>query len=60
MTYCEKIERAVQSPAYNAYCTLIAAAILRAVLGDKRAEQEIVDLQNEQQRLLLAAMDAQS
>jgi len=60
VTYCEKLDKAVQSPAYAAYCNLLAAAILRAALGDETAEQEIRDLQKEQQQILLAAMDAQS
>jgi len=59
MLWVEKLDKATQSPAYLAYCNLIAAAIMRAALGDPSAEQEIVDLQKEQQKVLWAVLDAQ-
>lgn len=60
MLNMEKLEKAVQSPVYLAYCNLIAAAILRAAMGDTEARQEILDLQREQDQIVRAAMDTPS
>lgn len=56
-TNLEKLEVAVQSPAFLAYSQLIGAAILRAAMGDPEARTELVDLQKEQEQVLRAALD---
>jgi len=57
MSYLEKIEKAVQSPAYRAYCNLMGAAIARAAMGDPTARADLLDLQREQEQLVRDAMD---
>lgn len=58
MTHLEKIEQAVKSPAYQAYCHLMGTAIYRAAMGDPTARAEIFELQREQERLVRDAMEA--
>lgn len=58
MSDLKKIETAVRSPAYQAYCQLIGAAIVRAAMGDPTAQSDIADLQKEQAQLVRDAVDA--
>lgn len=60
MTTLDKIEAAIKSPAYQAYCNLMGAAIFRAAIGDPTARAELLDLQREQEQLVRDAMDTQS
>jgi hypothetical protein len=58
MSVLDKIEAAIQTPAYKAYCNLMGAAIARAAMGDPTARDELLDLQREQEQLVRDAVDA--
>lgn len=57
VTYLDKLFHAMQSPAYQAYSTLIGAAIARAAMGDPNARNELTDLMKEQEQVVRVAMD---
>lgn len=56
MSDLDKIEKAVTSPVYLAYSSLIGAAMGRLAMGDSSAKQDLLDLQKEQAQVISEAL----
>lgn len=52
MSPLDKLQEAVESPAYLAYSSLIGAAMARLVLGDPSAKQDLLELHQEQAQVV--------